>query len=152
MHNYKKILAAVDLTEEAPEVFEVAARVAKEQDAELHLITVVKPITYAYIGYETASVSQAVANFEPEARAHADAALEELCKASPVPPERRHIVFGRPADTIRTTAEEVGADLIVMGSHGRHGLGLLLGSTANGVLHGAACDVLTIRIHAHDAD
>ena len=46
MHNHQTILAAVDLTEEAPEVFEVAARVAREQDAELHLITVVKPITY----------------------------------------------------------------------------------------------------------
>ena len=39
-----------------------------------------------------------------------------------------------------------GADLIVVGSHGRHGLALLLGSTANGVLHGATCDVLAVRV------
>ncbi len=38
------------------------------------------------------------------------------------------------------------ADLIVLGTHGRHGLGLILGSTANGVLHGASCDVLAVRI------
>jgi len=38
------------------------------------------------------------------------------------------------------------ADLIVVGSHGRHGLSLLLGSTANAVLHGAPCDVLAVRI------
>ena len=38
------------------------------------------------------------------------------------------------------------ADLIVLGTHGRHGLGLLLGSTASGVLHGCPCDVLTVRI------
>jgi universal stress protein A len=43
-------------------------------------------------------------------------------------------------------AEELGVDLIVMGTHGRHGLGLLLGSTATGVLHGCPCDVLTVRI------
>ena len=35
---------------------------------------------------------------------------------------------------------------IVVGSHGRHGLALLLGSTASGVLHGAKCDVLAVRI------
>ncbi|MCP4009678.1 MAG: universal stress protein, partial [Proteobacteria bacterium] len=33
-----------------------------------------------------------------------------------------------------------------LGSHGRHGLGLLLGSTANGVLHLAQCDVLAVRV------
>ncbi|MEO1899758.1 MAG: universal stress protein, partial [Methylococcales bacterium] len=37
-------------------------------------------------------------------------------------------------------------DLIVVGSHGRHGLALLLGSTANGVLHHAVCDVLAVRL------
>ena len=44
------------------------------------------------------------------------------------------------------TAREQGADLIIVGSHGRHGLALLLGSTANGVLHGASCDVLAVRV------
>jgi universal stress protein A len=36
--------------------------------------------------------------------------------------------------------------LIVVGSHGRHGVRLLLGSTANGILHHAKCDVLAVRI------
>ena len=35
---------------------------------------------------------------------------------------------------------------IAIGGHGRHGLALLLGSTANAVLHGATCDVLAVRI------
>ena len=37
-------------------------------------------------------------------------------------------------------------DVIVVGSHGKHGLALLLGSTANGVLHGANRDVLAVRV------
>ena len=37
-------------------------------------------------------------------------------------------------------------DLVVVGSHGRHGLALLLGSTANGVLHGSPTDVLAVRV------
>ena len=45
-----------------------------------------------------------------------------------------------------------GADVIVVGSHGRHGLALLLGSTANGVLHGATCDVLAVRVGEQPAE
>ena len=43
-------------------------------------------------------------------------------------------------------ARQQGVDLIVIGGHGRHGLALLLGSTANAVLHGAPCDGLAVRI------
>ena len=43
-------------------------------------------------------------------------------------------------------AEQLDVDLIVVGSHGRYGLALLMGSTANGVLHGASCDVLAVRV------
>jgi universal stress protein A len=60
--------------------------------------------------------------------------------------ERQHLIFGRPESEIQRTAQSVGADVIVVGSHGRHGLALLLGSTANGVLHGASCDVLAVRV------
>ena len=42
--------------------------------------------------------------------------------------------------------EDIQANLIVVGSHGRHGLALIFGSTANGVLHGAGCDVLAVRV------
>jgi len=56
------------------------------------------------------------------------------------------MISSRPETEIHTLANEIGADLIVVGSHGRHGLALLLGSTANGVLHGAPCDVLAVRV------
>ena len=62
--------------------------------------------------------------------------------------EQRVEVAASTKEGILETARELGADLIVVGSHGRHGLALLLGSTANAVLHGAPCDVLAVRIHA----
>lgn len=43
-------------------------------------------------------------------------------------------------------AEDESTDLIIVGSHGRHGLALLLGSTASGVLHHSPCDVLAVRL------
>ena len=43
-------------------------------------------------------------------------------------------------------ADQEKVDLIIVGSHGRHGLALLLGSTANSVLHHAKCDVMAVRL------
>ncbi|HEU5398021.1 MAG TPA: universal stress protein, partial [Gammaproteobacteria bacterium] len=50
------------------------------------------------------------------------------------------------AELLRVVTEER-IDLIVLGSHERHGLALLLGSTEKSILHKAACDVLAVRLH-----
>ncbi len=58
----------------------------------------------------------------------------------------RWMVWGAPKEEIVRLAVQEQVDLIVVGSHGRHGLSLLLGSTANSVLHYAECDVMAIRL------
>jgi universal stress protein A len=60
--------------------------------------------------------------------------------------ERRWIEMGSPKAEIIRIAREQRVDLIVLGSHGRHGLSLLLGSTASSVIHHAECDVLAVRL------
>jgi universal stress protein A len=62
--------------------------------------------------------------------------------------DRQHINVGAAREVVIHAAKDIHADLIVIGSHGRHGLHLLLGSTANGVLHEAECDVLAVRMKA----
>jgi universal stress protein A len=57
------------------------------------------------------------------------------------------VTVGRPESEIHRLAKEQEVDLVIVGSHGRKGFQLLLGSTANGVLHGTECDVLAVRIH-----
>jgi universal stress protein A len=56
------------------------------------------------------------------------------------------VTVGRPESEIHRLTEERSTDLVIVGSHGRKGFQLLLGSTANGVLHGTVCDVLAVRI------
>ena len=63
-----------------------------------------------------------------------------------VDPGCRWMVWGVPGQEIVRIAEQEQVDLIIVGSHGRHGLALLLGSTANSVLHHATCDVMAIRL------
>jgi universal stress protein A len=61
-------------------------------------------------------------------------------------PENRHLAYGQHRQEVNSLANEQGCDLTVVGSHGRHALALLLGSTANDILHGAPCDVLAVRL------
>jgi universal stress protein A len=72
--------------------------------------------------------------------------LIKLGEELSVPEQRQWLELGSAKLEIVRVAEENAVDLIVVGSHGRHGLALLLGSTANGVLHHAKCDVLAVRL------
>ena len=143
---YKHVMAAVDLSEEANQVLAEAKKIAEDHDAKLSLISVVKPLTQVYGGLDMAAYTQASVNFEREAQVQATEQLKALGAGVGVAADAVHAVIGAPAPQIVDSAKDMSVDLIVLGSHGKHGLGLLLGSTANGVLHHAECDVLTIRI------
>ena len=145
MSEYKKIMLAVDLTEESLKVAERATQLVNVFDAELHVVHVIEPLSLAYGGDVPMDLSTVQEQIQDQAAAH----LREFSATLNVPEIRQHLIFGRPESEIQRTAEEAGADIIVVGSHGRHGLALLLGSTANGVLHGASCDVLAVRV-GHD--
>lgn len=142
MADYSRILLAVDLTEDSEPVSNRAARLATLSAAELHIVHVIEPLSLAYGGDVPMDLSTVQDQIHEQARSH----LEEFARGLGIPLERQHLIFGRPESEIQRTAEAIGADVIVVGSHGRHGLALLLGSTANGVLHGATCDVLAVRV------
>lgn len=76
----------------------------------------------------------------------AKASIRKLGEQLGIPEERQLIKVGPTSQVIIETAKDKQVDLIIIGSHGRHGVRLLLGSTANGVLHGAHCDVLAVRL------
>lgn len=142
MSNYDRIVLAVDLTEESNAVADRALALVEQFGSELHLVHVIEPLSLAYGGDVPMDLSSVQEQIQEQARSH----LNEFAARVNVPDDRQHLIFGRPESEIQRVADDCGADLIVVGSHGRHGLALLLGSTANGVLHGAACDVLAVRV------
>jgi universal stress protein A len=142
MNAYHRIMLAVDLTEESRPVAERALALASASGAELHVVHVIEPLSLAYGGDVPMDLSAIQDQIHEQARSH----LAEFAAGIGVAESNRHLIFGRPENEIQRTAEAHKADLIVVGSHGRHGLALLLGSTANGVLHGAPCDVLAVRV------
>lgn len=144
---YKCILLAVDLTEESRPIARRAIALAQAFESELHLVHVIEPLSLAYGGDVPMDLSSVQDQIHEQAKSH----LAEFANSINVPTTHQHLIFGRPESEIQRAAEAQDADLIVVGSHGRHGLSLLLGSTANGVLHGAKRDILAVRVGA-DSD
>ena len=144
MENYKNILLAVDFYEHCEAVANRAKDLAIKYQAKLSIIHVVDsvPITDASYGADIPFSMDITA----ELMAGAKKRLAKLAEKLNVPDDRVWLEMGSPKAEIIRVAKENNVDLIVVGSHGRHGLALLLGSTANGVLHHARCDVLAVRL------
>ncbi|MEZ5567338.1 MAG: universal stress protein [Halioglobus sp.] len=142
MPQYKKILIAVDLSEDSARVMQRAKAIGEASSADLHLIHVIEPLSFAYGG----DIPMDFSGIQDEIHQQATAQLKRFAETNGIDSAHQHIVLGKPEVEIHSTAEELGADLVVVGSHGRYGLALLMGSTANGVLHGATCDVLAVRV------
>ena len=144
--NYKNILVAIDLSEQSREILDSAQAVAQKSGARLHLTTVIKPMTQVYGGLDMAPISSGSISFEEEAEIQARGQLENLASDYGIQPSDVHVLIGSPAREVDELASKLEAELIVMGSHGRHGMNRLLGSTANAVLHHAQCNVLAVRL------
>ena len=144
---YEHILVAVDLTDECDPVINRASESAKANGAKLSLIHIVEPMAMAFGGDVPMDLSQ----LQQQQFDQAKERLERLIAKYPqLHKDYCHLNYGQPRQEIYALAKAQNCDLIVVGSHGRHGLALLLGSTANDVLHGAPCDVLAVSLKKPD--
>lgn len=137
---YQRIIIAVDLTRDSEAVVARAVEIAN--DAETILLHVIEPLTFAYGGDIPMDLSEVQDQLQTQAKERLAALAEQFAIAK----QNCQVVVGQTANEIHRLAEENASNLIIVGSHGRSGLALLLGSTSNGVLHGASCDVLAVRV------
>lgn len=142
MNSYQHILVGLDLSNESQQVLSRAINLARKDNARLSLVHVIEPLGYAYGGDIPMDLTEVQGQLEKSSRDQ----LTDLARQHGIDDSQIHVLLGRPDVELRRYAEQNGVDLIVVGSHGRHGLQLLLGSTANATLHGAKCDVLAVRI------
>jgi universal stress protein A len=134
---FHSILVPMDFDESAKAALDLAKEIAAAGDATIHLMHV---MTILLVPGEAANV---VVAREDEVRAALDKIAGEKLNGV------RHQLHVRTGDTARAvvdTARELNIDLIVMPTHGRHGLPrFFLGSVAERVVREAPCPVLTVR-------
>jgi len=145
MEKYKRILVAVELNAKTDrEIIKKTLEIIQKNTAKLVLVHAVEYIS----GYGYGLPYSPIMNTEIEdvLLKHVKAEMEKIGKNLGVDKKQQIVKFGAAKFIILEEAERIKADLIIVGSHGRHGVRMLLGSTANAVLHGAKCDVLAVRL------
>ncbi|MFM1896505.1 MAG: hypothetical protein RLZZ385_1579 [Pseudomonadota bacterium] len=143
MSVYNKIVVAIDLSSDSKKVIDAAMKLAGGDAGKLNLVHVVEPIAAAY-SMDAYAIN--INELQQEAMTIAAKNLGEIGDKLKVARDRQYTLLGAPAVEVRNLAAELNADAIVIGSHGHSGWKILLGSTANKVLHGASCDVLTVLV------
>ena len=137
----KLILVPTDFSPHAEQALDYACALAGKLGATVHLVhAVASPPSALQVALTEGSLENLVTE-------HRDA-LEKLAEsrrgAASFGPST--VEVGDPRDTIVATAQAIGADLIIMGTHGRRGLSrVVMGSVAEDVMRHAPCPVLTVR-------
>jgi len=143
---FEKILTAIDFSENSEFAFEYALTMAQQFNAELTIMHVInEPVDLR--GFYVPHIS--FEQLEKEIEEGAAKMMENFCstRLASFQNYKTAIVSGIPYDEITRKADEIGASLIVLGTHGRTGLDhILFGSTAERVVRSANCPVMTIRL------
>jgi|SRR5215469_6851606 len=143
MSGYHHVLIAVDLTDDSSKVVQKGLEIAGRYGAQLSLLHVVEFIPVDPAGE---ALLPPPVDLEGDLAKGARQRLDALCETHGLKGAPRRVEIGVIKIQIVRVAAEVKADLIVLGSHERHGLALLLGSTEKAILHKAPCDVLAVRL------
>jgi len=140
----RNLLVPIDFSVHAERALDYACELALSLDAAVHFVTAIGAALPELTVTLTGTMFETV-------RREREAALLELVKArcGKARIGQLLVMDGDPRDVILEAATRVGADLIIMGSHGRRGLTrALLGSVAESVVRRATCPVLTLRAEA----
>ncbi len=145
MSNYNHVLVAVDFSATADGVLNKAMDIASRNQARLSLLHVVEYLPPIDSAYEPILAS----NWNIDEKLlleQAENSLQKLANKYQLIDATQHVVLGTPKYEISQFVKDQQCDLVVLGSHGQHGISLLLGSTANAVLHEMPCDILAVKV------
>jgi len=145
MSDYTHILVAVDFSSSSEQIVTKARDIAKNNNARLSLLHIVEYLPPIDSIYEPVLASTWAID-ETELLSQAKNSLKKFSKKLNLDDAQQQVVLGTPKHEISQFVKDQQCDLIVMGSHGRHGINILLGSTANAVLHEMPCDILAVKI------
>jgi universal stress protein A len=141
MQAYRRILAAVDLTEGSRAVAERACELARAGQGSVWLLHVVEFVPIEPMSDSLIPVMQ----IDDQIIARARTQIAKLAQELGLPADSGSVEAGSAQSEVLRHARERKCDLIVLGARERHGLSILIHRTEDSVLHGAPCDVLAVR-------
>ena len=148
MFPYKNVLVAIDYSELTDVIFKKLETIHKDSDANIILLHIVErdmPTLMGASQNEAISYSREWSLEEIKLKANAENALKKEAQKYNLGKVTCLAEVGVPRFSILFVAKGKKVDLIIVGSHGVHGIKKLIGSTAQSILNNATCDVLAVR-------
>jgi universal stress protein A len=142
MAGYKKLLVLLDLSQDSEQVAIAARDMAAHSNASMIVLHVVEFVPVEPLGESLMPTAQ----IEDELLNRSRGQLASLITRLGLGNATGRVEAGNTKSEILRVAEEEQVDLIVLGSHERHGLAILVNFTEDTVLHAAHCDVLAVRL------
>ncbi len=144
---FSTIVVGTDGSETAKVAVALAMDLARQCGGTVHLVYAVKA---SPSGLPVAQIGQSVvvrgdSTMSREVKDAADALLEIAAAGADGVTVETHSASGGAADVVIEVAEQVGADLVVVGSKGMQGAHRLIGSVPNSIAHRASCHVLIVK-------
>ncbi|MDC0535581.1 universal stress protein [Francisellaceae bacterium] len=140
--SYSNILVPINIYENYHHILNSAEQIAHKYNASLTLLMVLDT------PFELVPMAN---DYQKALEDEAIKALKVATESLQIKSADTAIAAGTPHNEIIAHAKKNNNDLIVLGSHGKHGVKLILGSTSNAVLHHATCDVLTVHLEEKQA-
>ncbi len=130
---YNNILCAIDVTSDDESVINKARVIADQNNANLNIVHVIE---YSFLpkGYQHKLEQQVMPR------------IQKLGEEYSVDKKNRFVKFGQAYIEICELEKKLNIDLVVLGSHGKHGIKAILGSTANATLQQVGCDVTLVKL------
>ncbi len=147
MSDYRKILLAVDLSDDSEIIGKRAVDMANRYQADICLVHVVEYVPVEPMGEALLPSVQ----IEDELVNSAKIRFETLAVSLGLSDAPRFVEVGNIKAEVIRIAREQECDLIVLGCHERHGLAIIVNFTEDTVLHAAPCDVLAVRLGGKDS-
>jgi len=144
MQDYTHVLLATDLSAESEPVAKRALQIANKAGALFSIAHIIEPTPLMYGGGEFAIPLDV--GLEETLQQETQKKIAELGIRLGIPAAQQFIRNGSTKDALVELVQELNADLLVLGSHDQKGLALLMGSTANALLHAMPCDILAVRV------
>lgn len=146
MSHYKRILVAVDLTPDTDLILiKRAQEFAESSGAAVFLVHAIQPLNFSGNEYAYPMMDNVELEISDEHRTQLIAEAKNLG----IPTDNLVLAFGFPNQVVIDQAKELKADLIIVGSHSRHGLALLFSSNiADHITKHAPCDLLAVHLPA----
>lgn len=141
---YNTIVVAVDFSSSPEAVITKGVDIAKGMNADLHLVHVMDDHSHFYDMLKLPSMLDV--DYVEVRQKHLDH-LVSMGQQFDIPKEDCHVLESGNEKGLVELAHRIKADLVVAGSHGRHGISLMLmGSMADNLLHHSDIDLLAVRV------